>query len=136
MPRRIEENSASPGGQIATVVVYRALVVAPRGRLLNQSGDDAGDRFDHAPDIVRGARLAIELGRDNLEELIGEMGGAVGVNHVASEINCSRVFWRAPTRQSIKAAIVACRHSRRRTARSYRKCGMTSWANISWKLIA
>src|SRR5262249_12305924 len=32
------------------------------------------------------------------------MGGAVGVKHVASEINCSRVFWRAPTRQAIKAA--------------------------------
>jgi hypothetical protein len=38
-----------------------------------------GDRFDHAPDIVRGARLAIDLGRDNLEELFGKMGGAVGV---------------------------------------------------------
>ena len=36
---------------------------------------------------------------------------------------------RAPTRQSIKAAIVAFGHSRCRTTRSYRKCGMTSWAN-------
>ena len=79
-------------GPYSTPILTRAPVVAPRDRLLDQPGDDAGDRFDHAPDIVRGARLAIELGRDNLEELIGEIRGAVGVNHVASGINWSRVF--------------------------------------------
>jgi hypothetical protein len=31
------------------------------------------------------ARLAIKLGHDNLEQLIGEVGGAVGVKHVASK---------------------------------------------------
>jgi hypothetical protein len=55
-----QKNSPSPGGQIATVVVERATVVAQRGRLFNQPGDDAGDRVDHAPDIVgvRGSRLS------------------------------------------------------------------------------
>ena len=44
----------------------------------NTPRNDAGDRLDHAPDIVRGTRLAIELGHDNLEQLIGEVGDAVG----------------------------------------------------------
>ena len=34
---------------------------------------------------TEGARLALELGHDNIEQLIGEKGGAVGVEHVASE---------------------------------------------------
>ena len=54
-------------------------------RLLDQSCDYAGDRIEHAPDIVGGARLTLEFGHDNLEQLISELGGAVGVEHVASE---------------------------------------------------
>src|SRR5215471_21012808 len=70
---------------MATVAVECATVVAQCLRLLDQSCDDAGDRVEHAPDIVGSARLALEFGHDNLEQLIGELGGAVGVEHVASE---------------------------------------------------
>jgi len=66
-------------------MVECATIVTQCFRLLDQPCDDAGDRVEHAPDVVGGARLALELGHDNIEQLIGEKGGAVGVEHVASE---------------------------------------------------
>src|SRR5215813_12144917 len=71
--------------EIAAVAVEGATVVSQCLRLLDQSCDYAGDRIEHAPDIVGGARLTLEFGHDNLEQLISELGGAVGVEHVASE---------------------------------------------------
>src|SRR5215469_3794450 len=68
-----------------TLSVVGATVVAPCLRLLDQSCDDAGDRIEHAPDIVGSARLTLEFGHDNLEQLISELGCAVGIEHVASK---------------------------------------------------